>query len=318
MEDLKLIGEAFDEVVQEARSIDVAASEGQSVLEALLEEEMRRFAILTAEFHEEADQRELLKKQILQLEVHCKNSQERNRIVQDSERRAVHELSFLKQQHGSTEALKKIRMQQKKLENQTQRIAVLNLKLKEAEKSVKKATAEKEKVETLVTNLWEVKERVLKVKNYRKGKQGVADQTLVIQNKEVGPEQRVMYEPNFQEVVQRLGASEVPAGKIVPILNIAFDYAATMLKAKDVRLAHEPSQSTIDQIMLEMGPLTEFVAAKTWLDGGGKQVNFGTGATTMGGTDYMAEGMSVMNKEGGTDRFVLGWMAMPTIRCRNR
>lgn len=114
-------------------------------------------------------------------------------------------------------------------------------------------------------------------------------------------------QPNFQEVVQRLGASNVPAGKIMPVLNITFDHAATMPKAKEVQLAHEPFQSTIDRIMLEMGPLTEFVAAKTWLDVGGKQVNYKTAATTMGGTDHMAEGMSVMNKEGGTDRFVLDW-----------
>lgn len=59
-----------------------------------------------------------------------------------------------------------------------------------------------------------------------------------------------------------------------------------------------------------MGPLTEFVAAKTWLDGGGKQVNLESDATTMGGTDHMAERMLVLNKEGGTDRFVLGWNAM--------
>lgn len=48
MENFELINIAINEVFQEAKSMDAAAFKGQSVLEALLEEEMKRFAVLAA------------------------------------------------------------------------------------------------------------------------------------------------------------------------------------------------------------------------------------------------------------------------------
>lgn len=108
MENFELINIAINKVFQEAKSMDAAAFKGQSVLEALLEEEMKRFAVLAAEFNGEADCRKTPEKQILRQKVRCKNCEERNRLVQDFETKAVHKLSCLKQQHESTEALKEI------------------------------------------------------------------------------------------------------------------------------------------------------------------------------------------------------------------
>lgn len=172
--------------------MDAAASEGESVLAELLEEETAKLRKLAQDFENGREERLNLQNWIMITEVQCKDSDERNRIAEDSKRKLVDELKFLKHQYESAGAWKRARAQERKLENQAQRLLELAKKLKEAENGARKAKAEKEKVEKLLGSVREVKERVRKERNYRRGRQGMANQTIVIQNKEVGPEQRLM------------------------------------------------------------------------------------------------------------------------------
>jgi hypothetical protein len=106
-------------------------------------------------------------------------------------------------------------------------------------------------------------------------------------------------------------ARQVSVEGVVPVIEHVLSYTAEMLGAKEIRLAHTPSVTTINAIQLEMGPLTKWLATKTWLDGGGTQIIFRSDATSKGGVDYMASGIDVKDKSGNTVTFVLGWDSPP-------
>jgi hypothetical protein len=93
----------------------------------------------------------------------------------------------------------------------------------------------------------------------------------------------------LRDLGQSLMARNLAVHKVVAALNDVLKFVAKVTGANDVCLAKEPSVTMVNQWQMEMGPVTSVLAAKTFVEGGGKQINFvnDTG-TTLGGFDHMA------------------------------
>ncbi|GAQ93061.1 hypothetical protein KFL_012760030, partial [Klebsormidium nitens] len=193
---------------------------------------------------------------------------------------------------------------------QTEKIERLESEIKAGGELLLEMKGEKEEADELLERYRAESQKLRRAVGYRKSRQGVANQTVKINTREVGLENRSQVNTDLRHLLQVMLSKNVSIENAIPLINQVLTFSAVSQGAKSIRLLKPPSVSTVSNIQLEMGHLTEFRLSKDWLDGRARNVNLSSDGTTKGGVDFQAVGMDVLNEQNETVRFLVGWKSL--------